>query len=183
MNSNLHFSKERDKCVTITNNSNQKGLPTIRIMSKLVTNDVISSQTAETWYQWRKYMLIGRVEIFLKNTGNTWVLFPHAHKLHIKWTSNCIYYQYCCNWQNDWVCQNISQLNTKPAREKKNNTHIYIYILKNMSATNAKQDLSEYKYGKWQKVFYCHTEVANWQYPVCCFYNGNKVKGERMMSG
>lgn len=34
-----------------TNNGNQKGLPTFGIMSKIVTDDIIPSQTANSRYQ------------------------------------------------------------------------------------------------------------------------------------
>lgn len=58
---------QRDQCDTDTNNSDQKGPPTFWIMSQIVTDDVISSQTANSWYQWWKDMQIGLADVSLKN--------------------------------------------------------------------------------------------------------------------
>lgn len=50
-----------------TDSSMQKGLPTVWIMSKTVTDDIISSQTVNCRYQRRKDHLIGLADISLES--------------------------------------------------------------------------------------------------------------------
>lgn len=80
--SEVYFCMQRDQPDNDTNNGNQKGLPTSWIVSKIVTDDIISSQTANSWYQWWKNMLIGLADISLKNEANRWAHLPrHAGTL------------------------------------------------------------------------------------------------------
>ncbi len=63
-----------------TNNGDHKGLPTFWIPCKTVTDDVVSSQTANSRYQRWKDLLIGLVDISLRKKTHTHINAP----LHIQ---------------------------------------------------------------------------------------------------
>lgn len=117
-------------------NGNQKSFPTVLIVRKVLTNDIISSQKTESIYQRWKDLLIRLVDISLKNGIKMCIFSP---------TPNNTYEQIFCIFEmyftsivvNGTTAQsvNTSLSCTQNLQEQQNNsplTNGYVYFFSNI---------------------------------------------------